>query len=71
MPQRCLSGAEILGGSGEFCSDCWKKLEFIARSYCSICGQRFSIKILDNCIFGNCYSNKPNYEFARSLFKCN
>ncbi|AFC73236.1 double zinc ribbon domain-containing protein [Rickettsia montanensis] len=58
-------------GSGEFCSDCWKKLEFIARPYCSICGQRFSIKILDNCICGNCYSNKPNYEFARSLFKFN
>ncbi|AAL03382.1 competence protein F-like protein [Rickettsia conorii str. Malish 7] len=58
-------------GSGEFCSGCWKKLEFIARPYCSICRQRFSIKILDNCICGNCYSNKPNYEFARSLFKCN
>ncbi|WP_392506649.1 double zinc ribbon domain-containing protein [Rickettsia sp. 2024-CO-Wats] len=37
LPQRCLSGAEILGESGEFCSDCWKKLEFIARPYCSIC----------------------------------
>ncbi|WP_238375584.1 hypothetical protein [Rickettsia massiliae] len=43
----------------------------MARPYCSICGQRFSIKILDNCICGNCYSNKPNYEFARSLFKFN
>ncbi|BBJ31850.1 hypothetical protein RAS_09590 [Rickettsia asiatica] len=71
LPQRCLSCAEILGGSGEFCSDCWKKLEFIARPYCSICGQRFSIKILDNCICGNCYSNKPNYDLARSLFKFN
>ncbi|ALA61896.1 double zinc ribbon domain-containing protein [Rickettsia amblyommatis] len=71
LPQRCLSGAEILGGSGEFCSDYWKKLEFIARPYCSIYRQRFSIKIFDNCICGNCYSNKPNYEFARSLFKFN
>lgn len=71
LPQRCLSCSEILGGNGEFCSDCWKKLEFIARPYCIICGQRFSIKILDNCICGRCYSNKPNYDLARSLFKFN
>ncbi len=71
LPQRCLGCSEILNSNGEFCSDCWKKLEFIARPYCSICGQRFSIKVLDNCICGRCYSSKPNYDLARSLFKFN
>ncbi len=67
LPQRCLGCSEILNSNGEFCSDCWKKLEFIARPYCSIYGQRFSIKVLDNCICGRCYSSKPNYDSARSL----
>jgi len=71
LPQRCLSCLEILNGSGEFCSDCWKKLEFIAKPYCNICGKRFSVKILDNVVCGGCYSNKPNYDMARSLFKFN
>lgn len=71
LPQRCLSCSEILSSSGEFCGDCWQKLEFIAKPYCNICGQRFSVKILDNAVCGRCYSKKPNYNLARSLFKFN
>ncbi|MGX6960879.1 MAG: ComF family protein [Rickettsia endosymbiont of Pentastiridius leporinus] len=66
-----MSCSEILNSNGEFCCDCWKNLEFIAKPYCNICGQRFSIKILDNATCGRCYSKKPNYDLARSLFKFN
>lgn len=71
LPQRCLSCLEILKGSGEFCGDCWQKLEFIAKPYCCLCGQRFSVKILDNAVCGRCYAKKPDYDLARSLFKFN
>jgi len=71
LPQRCLSCSEIIDSSGEFCGECWKQLEFIAKPYCNICGKRFSLKVLDNAVCGSCYSNKPSYDLARSLFKFN
>ncbi|MFY9590182.1 ComF family protein [Rickettsia endosymbiont of Halotydeus destructor] len=71
LPSRCLACSEILNSKGEFCSSCWGKLDFIAKPYCSSCGRKLEIAILENFCCTRCYHNKPNYDLARSLLKFN
>jgi len=53
----------------DFCSNCWKKLEFITKPYCIICGLRLQLSVLNNLCCGKCFQKKPHYDLSRSLIK--
>jgi ComF family protein len=57
--------------SANFCADCWKKIDFITKPYCIICGCRLDITILANMRCAKCVQHQPYYNIARSLIKFN
>ncbi|MDR0329363.1 MAG: ComF family protein [Rickettsia sp.] len=71
LPARCLSCAEMTATKEGFCLNCWKKLDFITKPYCNICGCRLDISILDNMCCAKCFQHKPWYDVSRSLIKFN
>ena len=40
LPPRCLKCGKILGTGGGLCPDCFNEITFIAKPYCSRCGNR-------------------------------
>ncbi|WPY01251.1 Putative ComF family protein [Candidatus Trichorickettsia mobilis] len=68
LPPRCLSCAELTITAQGFCPDCWKKLNFIAKPYCYICGCQLNVSIFDNMSCGRCINTKSPYDWVRSLF---
>lgn len=71
LPLRCLSCSERIDSQDSFCPACWKKLDFIARPYCVICGFKLNLSILDEMHCARCLKHKPNFDTARSLLKFN
>ncbi|WP_375318849.1 ComF family protein [Candidatus Tisiphia endosymbiont of Oplodontha viridula] len=71
LPARCLSCAEVTDTKEDFCQDCWKKLDFITKPYCIVCGCRLDISILDDMCCTKCFQHKPHYNISRSLIKFN
>ncbi|HJD56881.1 ComF family protein [Candidatus Tisiphia endosymbiont of Ptychoptera albimana] len=71
LPARCLSCTEMTETKEDFCQNCWKKLDFITKPYCIICGSRLDISILDNMCCAKCFQHKPCYDKSRSLIKFN
>ena len=71
LPPRCLSCSEMIDNHDSFCPDCWKKLDFIAKPYCVICGFKLNLSILENMHCARCLKHKPNFDTARSLLKFN
>ncbi len=69
LPSRCASCAEIIYSNEDFCSNCWKKLHFITKPYCVICGRPFNISILEGMKCGKCLQANHYYDLARSLIK--
>ncbi len=71
LPPRCLSCTEMTNSKEDFCPNCWKKIDFITKPYCLICGCRLDISILENMCCAKCVQYKPSYDFSRSLVKFN
>lgn len=71
LPPRCLSCLEMTASTEDFCANCWKKIDFITKPYCIICGCRLDISILDNMCCAKCLQHQPCYDMARSLIKFN
>ncbi len=69
FPPKCLSCSEVTLGAAEFCSNCWYKFEFIVKPYCSLCGQKLEISVLENMLCSGCFEHRPNYDLSRSLMK--
>lgn len=69
-PHRCPSCKKIVELDSVFCLDCWKKLQFITKPTCSICGTplQFNTLLDNNIICAKCLSKKPYYSKAISCF---
>lgn len=48
------------------CPECFKKLKFITRPYCKICGRPFEYNAFGDLICGSCME-KPRFDMARSI----
>lgn len=69
-PHRCPSCKDIVDSDLVFCLNCWKKLQFITKPTCSICGTPLQFKISDDndIVCTNCLLKKPYYDKAVSCF---
>lgn len=67
-PYRCPSCKRIVDSDFVFCLDCWKKLQFIKKPMCNICGDAFQFSIDDKAICAKCLSTKPYYDKALCCF---
>lgn len=54
--------------SNALCADCYQKIHFISKPYCSICGRPFYIKTFGENTCAACLKKKPLYHRARAAF---
>lgn len=52
----------------DLCPDCYQKIHFISKPYCSICGRPFYIKTFGENTCADCLKTKPTYHKARASF---
>jgi len=71
LPQACVSCRIVLPleDQGPFCPSCLKQIKPLPRSLCTICGDPFSHSEIASHICGECLSDRPHFEWARSVFE--
>lgn len=70
-PYKCPSCKTIVNSDLVFCSDCWKKLQFITKPTCQICGTPIQFSVSNDIICAKCLLKKPCYDKAISCFVYN
>lgn len=66
-PYRCPSCRKIVQNEA-FCNNCWKKLVFIEKPTCSICGEPLDIKKDQSLLCGRCLNKQHYFSKATSVF---
>ncbi|MGX9892656.1 MULTISPECIES: ComF family protein [unclassified Wolbachia] len=65
FPTVCVSCECIINKSYDLCSECNKKINFLTKHYCNVCG----VVIPDSFYTcGKCISNPPPFKVLRSVF---
>ncbi len=65
FPSVCVSCECIIDENLNLCSECNKKINFLTKHYCNVCG----VVISDNIYtFGKCIINPPPFKVLRSVF---
>ena len=72
-PHRCPSCKKIVELDSVFCLNCWKKLQFITKPICNVCGTplQFNTFLDENIMCTRCLLKKPYYDKAVSCFVYN
>ncbi|WP_395462759.1 double zinc ribbon domain-containing protein [Wolbachia endosymbiont of Cantharis cryptica] len=65
FPNVCVSCECIIDKNYDLCSECNKKINFLTKHYCNVCGAVISDNIY-TC--GKCITNPPPFEVLRSVF---
>lgn len=66
LPPLCgLCRAEVTS-VGALCSDCWKKLKFLAPPWCRVCGVPFALAEGAEAVCPVCLVDPPPYSMARA-----
>lgn len=66
-PCRCPCCRKIVNNDS-FCDKCWKKLIFIEKPTCSICGEPLDIKTNYDLLCANCVNKKHYFNKVMSIF---
>lgn len=69
-PYKCPSCKNIINTEG-FCVSCWKKLIFIHKPYCVVCGKPIDIVTEMGLVCGNCLKKKYYFDRTFSVFVYN
>ena len=64
LPARCAGCGTIVDEVHSFCPDCWKQVEFLGDSGCSVCGLPLEATDADLC--GACVARPPRIQRTRS-----
>ena len=64
LPPRCAGCGTIVGEVHSFCPDCWKGIEFLGHSGCSICGIPLQATEQTSC--GACLARPPRIARTRA-----
>lgn len=69
-PHKCPSCKKIVDAEG-FCSSCWKKLIFIEKPYCTVCGKPLDITTSMGLVCGSCIRKKYYFDRTFCVFAYN
>lgn len=71
LPPRCIECGKILNGKIGLCPECFNRINFISRPYCSKCGTPFeNAKNSGNLLCGKCIKEKRTpFRMNRSAMK--
>lgn len=64
LPPRCSSCGAIVDQLHSFCSDCWKKVDFLGNSGCDSCGRPLAATDAERC--GACLARPPRIARSRA-----
>ena len=64
LPARCAGCGTIVDEVHSFCPDCWKQVEFLGDSGCSVCG--LPLEATDAELCGACVARPPRIQRTRS-----
>lgn len=64
LPPRCAGCGVIVGETHSFCSDCWKKIEFLGDAGCATCG--LPLPVTDSSICAACLARPPRIARTRA-----
>jgi ComF family protein len=64
LPPRCAGCGTIVADVHSFCADCWKQIEFLGNSGCSVCG--LPLQATEETTCGVCLARPPRIERARA-----
>jgi predicted amidophosphoribosyltransferase len=62
----CLSCDAPTSAHRTLCPDCWSRVHFIAKPYCTACGAPFEVPIDDGALCGGCIAEPPEFSMARA-----
>lgn len=65
FPNVCASCECIIGENLDLCNECNKKINFLTKHYCNVCGSVIAGNIY-TC--GKCIANPPQFKVLRSVF---
>lgn len=68
LPITCLECGKFVDSEG-LCPSCWKKITWISKPKCEICGSPFELNLYDTCL--SCIKNRPSFDKAISVFEYN
>lgn len=66
LPPQCINCSTSVLQQGGLCADCWEKIHFISKPFCSICGFPFNISIENENICAPCARKSPLFARARA-----
>ena len=66
FPPKCCSCEKIVEDEDTLCTECWEKINFIHKPFCSKCSSPMEFNISDSDICINCMNNEPLYIKLRS-----
>jgi ComF family protein len=64
LPPRCAACGTIVADVHSFCSDCWKKVEFLGESGCQTCG--LPLQATEQATCGACLARPPRIARSRA-----
>lgn len=69
LPPRCLKCGAIMARTGNLCSSCWRRVEFISPPLCHVCGVPFEFESGGEVLCGACIRRPPVFGRARAVFR--
>jgi ComF family protein len=64
LPPRCAGCGTIIADVHSFCTECWKQIEFLGQSGCSVCGIPLQATDSETCVV--CLAKPPRIARTRS-----
>ena len=69
FPAKCVICNVMTSEGLALCSECWKKIDFIADPNCELCGFPFDFDASEGVLCAECNQATPFFDKALSLFK--
>ena len=69
LPPRCFGCGMTIGGEGELCASCWRRITFLGSPCCACCGLPFAYEAGRDALCGACLREQPHYDRARAVFR--
>ncbi len=66
---RCVGCRSVVDRQGDLCPDCWKGLNFIEGTVCSVCGYPIELDPGGDVLCGACARRRPPYARARAALR--
>lgn len=66
FPDACMACGRAVGQHGTLCAQCWPKVRFIEKPFCTVSGAPFGHDFGDRIVSADVIANPPDYDKARA-----